>query len=189
MSPTPPDPQRVAAILAERARLLARPPAAEVRLSERLELLVFALSGEICAVETQAVREVARFTDFSPVPGAPPSLFGVTNLHGEILPVFDLRPLIGIAPKGLTNLSRLLVLGEEREELGLLADDVQEVRSVRQDEVLEAPETLAATAGGLLRGVTRDAVMVLDGAQLLRDPRLFVRNQGADSTPARREVE
>jgi purine-binding chemotaxis protein CheW len=189
MSQTPPAPQRVAAILEERARLLARPPAAEVPQSELLELLVFALSGQICAVETRAVREVARFTDFSPVPGAPASLFGVTNLHGEILPVFDLRPLLGIAPTSVTNLSRLLVLGEEREELGLLADEVQEVRSMRQDEVLEAPEALAATAGAVLLGVTRDAVIVLDGAQLLRDPRLFVRNQVAEFTPARREVE
>jgi purine-binding chemotaxis protein CheW len=189
MSQKPPDPQRVAAILEERARLLARPPAAEVPQSELLELLVFALSGQICAVQARAVREVARFTDFSPVPGAPASLFGVTNLHGEILPVFDLRPLIGIAQATVTNLSRLLVLGEEREELGLLADEVQEVRSVRRDEVLEAPEALAATAGAILLGVTRAAVIVLDGAQLLRDPRLFVGNQVAELTPARREVE
>jgi len=149
-------------ILEERARLLARPPAAEVRPQDRLELLIFSLSGETYALETSAVREVVRFTDFTVVPGAPPLLLGVTNVRGQILPVFDLRRLAGIAPKGLTDLSRLLVLGDEREELGLLADDVREVKVMRRDEVLAPPEELAAMGRDLLLGLTREAVIVLD---------------------------
>ena len=165
---------RARKILEERARLLARPPPAEVRAADRLELLVFSLSGETYALETRSVREVARFADFTGLPGASPFLLGVTNLRGEILPVFDLRRLAGIAPKGLTDLSRLLVLGEDREELGLLADDVREVKTIRREEVLDPPEELAAIGRGLLLGVTKEAVIVLDGGGLLRDERLFL---------------
>ncbi len=161
-------------ILEERARILARPPPAEVQAADRLELLVFSLSGETYALETRSVREVARFADFTAVPGASPFLLGVTNLRGEILPVFDLRRLAGIAPKGLTDLSRLLVLGEDREELGLLADEVSEVKRMRREEILDPPEELAAIGRALLLGVTKDAVIVLDGAGLLRDERLFL---------------
>jgi purine-binding chemotaxis protein CheW len=161
-------------ILEERARILARPPPAEVQAADRLELLVFSLSGETYALETRSVREVARFADFTAVPGASPFLLGVTNLRGEILPVFDLRRLAGIAPKGLTDLSRLLVLGEDREELGLLADEVREVKRMRREEILDPPEELAAIGRALLLGVTKDAVIVLDGAGLLRDERLFL---------------
>lgn len=165
------DPDRAGRILAERARILARPAAERAR-ADRLELLVFALSGEWWALEARSVREVARFTDFTPVPGASPHLLGVTNLRGEILPVFDLRALTGRAAKGLGDLSRLLVLGEDRDELGLLADQVGEVRPVSPDEILDLPESLRAAGRTLLRGVTRDAVMVLDAGALLRDPRL-----------------
>ena len=168
------DPERARKILEERARVLARPPPAEVRAADQLELLVFSLSGETYALETRTVREVARFADFTAVPGASPFLLGVTNLRGEILPVFDLRRLAGIAPKGLTDLSRLLVLGEDREELGLLADEVREVKTMRREEVLDPPEELAAIGRGLLLGVTKEAVIVLDGQGLLHDPRLFM---------------
>jgi purine-binding chemotaxis protein CheW len=161
-------------ILEERARILARPPPGEVQAADRLELLVFSLSGETYALETRSVRKVARFADFTAVPGASPFLLGVTNLRGEILPVFDLRRLAGIAPKGLTDLSRLLVLGEDREELGLLADEVREVKRMRREEILDPPEELAAIGRALLLGVTKDAVIVLDGAGLLRDERLFL---------------
>ena len=168
------DPERARKILEGRARALARPPPAEVRAADRLELLVFSLSGETYALETRSVREVARFADFTALPGASPFLLGVTNLRGEILPVFDLRRLAGIAPKGLTDLSRLLVLGEDREELGLLADEVREVKTMRREEVLDPPEQLAAIGRGLLLGVTKEAVIVLDGGGLLRDERLFI---------------
>ncbi len=174
-----------AAILAERARLLARPAAAAVR-RDLLEVVVFELAGEACALETSAVLEVTRFTDFAPVPGGPPCLLGVTNLRGEILPVFDLGCLLGMAPRGLTGLSRMVVAGEGREELCLLADAVLEVRSVGRDEVLEAPAALSALAGGLLRGVTRHGMMLFDGARLLQDPRLFVRSPPAHLPPARK---
>ncbi len=166
------DAGRAAAILEERARLLARPPAKER--ADGMEVLVFSLSGETYALETRAVREVARFTDFTAVPGASALLLGVTNLEGEILPVFDLRKLTGLASKGLTDLSRLLVLGEDRSEFGLLADEVREVRLLGREEVFDPPEALAALGRSLLRGVTKDAVLVLDGAALLRDPRLFI---------------
>lgn len=168
-----PDLERDMKILEGRARILARPAEDEVR-ADRLELLVFALSGESYALETRSVREVTRFTDFTAIPGSPKALVGVTNLRGEILPVFDLRRLTDMASKSLTDLSRLLVLGEEdRAELGLLADEVREVRPVPRSDIFAPPEALAAAGRRLLLGVTRDAVMVIDGDRLLRDPRLF----------------
>ena len=168
------DQAREAEILDERARLLARPPAAELRSEDRIELLIFSLSKELYALETSGVREVVRFVDFTLVPGAPALLLGVTNVRGQILPVFDLRRLAGIVPKGLTDLSRLLVLGQDREELGLIADEVREVKVMRREEVMDPPDELAAIGRGLLLGVTRDAVTVLDIQGLLRDPRLFL---------------
>lgn len=165
--------ERATLILEERARALAR-PAQQARPAGRRELLVFVLSGELYALETRAVREVARFADFTAVPGASPFLLGVTNLRGEILPVFDLRRIAGIAERGLTDLSRLIVLGEEdRVELGLLADEVREVRSVAHAEIFDPPAELSAAGHHLFRGVTSDAVIVIDGDALLRDPRVF----------------
>jgi len=174
-----PDSEQARRILEERARVLARPvtgksPAGQV------ELLIFSLSGETWALETRSVREVAALADFTPVPGASPHLLGITNLRGEILPVFDLRGLTGLATKGVTDLSRLLVLGADRDELGLLAGEVREVRPVAPGEIFDPPETVAAASRGLLRGITRDAVMVLDGDALLRDPRL----SASESQPA-----
>jgi purine-binding chemotaxis protein CheW len=161
-------------LLDERARVLARPPLEEPRASEILVLATFALSGERYGIETRYVREIARFTDFTPVPGAGDFLVGVTNLRGEILAVVNLRKFFGLAERGVTDLSRMLVLGDQRSEFGILADEVHDMARLPKDQVLQ-PTSPAASAGEQhVRGVTKDALVVIDGARLLRDERLYI---------------
>jgi purine-binding chemotaxis protein CheW len=108
------------------------------------------------------------------VPGAADFLVGVTNLRGEILPVVDLRRFFGLPDRGLTDQSRVLVLGHDRRDLGVLADETHDVVTLRTDAIF--PPSSVAPSGGrtYIRGFTEEAVVVLDGDRLLRDPRLVI---------------
>jgi purine-binding chemotaxis protein CheW len=167
-------PERARAILEERARKEAQSPAAPAAAGVVLEAVVFALGNEKYALETRFVREVVRLSDYTPLPGSPPFLLGVLNLRGEILAVMDLRSFFGIAEQAQTESSRVLVLGTERAEFGLLADAAHEVCRLRQDEVLEPPGSVAGPGREYVRGVTKEALVVLDGAVVLQDRRLFI---------------
>lgn len=170
-----PTPEQSRALMDERARALARIPSQPPAPSEVIEVATFTLSGERYAVETKYISKVVRLTDFTPVPGTPEFLGGVLNLRGEILALIDLRAFFGIAQPGLTDLSRIIVLGLDRDEFGIMADAVQEVTTLRVDEVFEAPGSLPGGGGrAALLGVTADARIVLDGAALLRDEALFI---------------
>jgi len=181
-----PSPEVTRAILAERARLLARVPAVPAGASEILSVMIFTLGNERYAVESRFLRGIVRVTDITPVPETPDFFAGVTNVRGEILALVDLRKLFGIAVTGLTDLSRIVVLGLERAELGLLADAVHEVMTLRRDALLEPPGPVAGIGPDTLLGVTEDALIVLDGEALLADPRLFV---GLRADRAGREME
>jgi purine-binding chemotaxis protein CheW len=167
-------PDRARAVLEERARALARVPPAVTRAAEVIEVVTFALANELYAIETRFVRGVVRLTDYTPLPGAPPFLVGVLNLRGDILAVMDLRTFFNVGGKGLTDLARVLVLGTERPEFGVLADAALEVRTLRIDDVLDAPSSVAGIGREYLRGLTQEALIVLDGAGLLQDKRLFI---------------
>jgi purine-binding chemotaxis protein CheW len=152
-----------------------------------LEVVVFTLAGERYALETRHVREIRALEDLTPLPGAPVFLAGVTNLRGQILAVIDLRTFFGVPARGLTDRTRLIVLGDERAEFGVLADTVAEVVTLGPGEVREPPGSVAGVARAYLRGVTGDALIVLAGEVLLQDPRLFI-DQGDDAgVPAREE--
>ncbi len=178
-------PERKRQVLEERARLLARPtasPVANAPGSPVLEVVAFTLGNEEYALETRHVREVVRLADWTPLPGAPPFLLGVLNLRGDILAVLDLRSFFGIAGQGPAEGARVLVLGTARAEFGMLADAAREVLAVRTDEVLEPPGSLAGAGREYVRGVTKEALVVLDGEVLLQDRRLFI-DQDEDTGP------
>lgn len=172
-----PSGDRAKQILDARAHALARTLAEERPVGESIEAIIFALANERYAVETRYVREVTRFVDFTTVPGAQDFVVGVTNLRGGVLVVFDLRKILGIPAPGLTDLSRVIVHGRERAEFGILADAVHEIRILSAADLL-TPADSVGTDRRYLRGVTVDALVMLDGSALLDDERLYVGGTG-----------
>jgi purine-binding chemotaxis protein CheW len=177
-------PERARAVMDERARALARAlaraPAEPAAAAPAPEVVVFDLCGECYAIATAHVREVVRLAGLAPLPGAPDFLAGVTNLRGQVLAVIDLGKLLGAARERQADASRVVILGGERAEFGLLAEAVHEVAALPQGRV-RAPEVPPAGIGrDCLQGVTAEGLIVLDGPALLRDPRLFV-DQGEET--------
>lgn len=159
-------PEGVRQVLEERARALAR-PAVPPPAGDTLELITFALANEVYAIESRYVVAVFRLIDLSPLPGAEPPVFGVTVWRGELLTILDLRAALGLSVTALNDLRRVIVLGEERPAFGILADAVRELVNLPASAVREPPEGVAAKRE-YLRGVTSDAVLVLDAGALLR---------------------
>ena len=167
-------PDDARALLEARARHLARVSSAEDQPREEIEVVTFALSKERYAIESRYVLEVRQFADSTPVPGGPPHLLGLTNLRGSILPIFDLRELFGIPQRTISDLFRVIVLGDERAEFAFLADAVEEVTAIPADEVGEPP---ASQMSEFVGGVTKDALVLLDGRILMTSDRFYVEDQ------------
>lgn len=147
-------------VLAARAMTLARAaPIADLR--ERISVVPFTLGGSRYAIEILLVREVVDSGSIAPVPGASAEFLGITTYRGGMLGVVDLRVALGIASRPV-RAPHLLILGDGSAELGLLVDAVGDPTDVVISELLPS-------RGGhrLVRGVTRDARLVLAGRGLL----------------------
>jgi purine-binding chemotaxis protein CheW len=174
--------EQAQAVLQQRALTLARPAAVDACTADLLEVVVFRLGSETCALEARFVREVVRLGDCTPLPGAPSFVVGVVNLRGEVLVVFDLRAYFATGERPAADHGCILVLGEDRAEFGVLADEARDIAVLTPEAILEPPGSIPAAARECVRGVTRDALLVLDGAALLHDKRLYidlVEEQGA----------
>lgn len=162
---------RTRAVLVERARALARPPAAEPT-GRRVALVSFALGGVAHALEARFVREVLRRPPISVVPAAPATLIGVASLRGEILAVADVSALLGLAAPNAPG--PVIVLEGPGPPLGLLVEEVQDFTVVAADSIASLPHQDGASgpqAESLILGVTVEAT-VLSATALLCDPRL-----------------
>lgn len=157
---------KVREVLAARARTLAR-SADERAGDELIEVVTFALATERYAIESRYVVEVFRLADLALLPGSDAPALGVAAWRGGLLTVLDLRPLLGIPVAALSDLGRVVVLGEAGATFGFLADAVLEVAHLRRSEVCEPAEGVAVKRD-FVRGVTGEALIMLDAGKLLR---------------------
>jgi purine-binding chemotaxis protein CheW len=163
-------------ILRARAQALARPPERPAT-EAALELLEFGLAQERYALENRWVREVTSFKDLTPLPCCPPFVLGIVNVRGRILPVLDLKKFFDLPEKGLTDLHRIILVGGNDLELGLLADTIVGMRSVPAGDLQPALPTLMGVRGDYLKGVTAERLVVLDLARILADPQIIVHEE------------
>jgi purine-binding chemotaxis protein CheW len=122
------------------------------------------------AVALASVAEVGRVPLVTRVPGMPGWVAGVANWRGRILPILDLRSLLGASETPLAGTARLLVLSADGVTVGLLVEAVEGTAVVAAS-AEPFPATLAGTAATLLAGQVPHAdgpVAVLDVDAVLR---------------------
>ncbi len=116
--------QEIEEELARRAEEPERGP------EEVLNVLVFYLSDERYAFPLEVVREVGRVGHITPLPGLPAAVRGATGLRGEVLPVLDLRRMLGLPERPLTAESRLLIVQQGNIVAAMLADRVEDIAAL-----------------------------------------------------------
>jgi purine-binding chemotaxis protein CheW len=120
--------------------------------------VVFRLERDRYALPLAAIREVVVAPEqYTRVPRAPPSVKGVMNLRGRVVPVVDLKSLLGVATPTSLPASKVVLLDRGRRELGLLVTEVDGIESIEK--------VAGARASPAVRGLARVgalAITVLD---------------------------
>jgi purine-binding chemotaxis protein CheW len=131
-------PQGRARILEERARLVAR-----VRQEAReggLPVLAFRVAGERYAVEVSSVFQVVDASGLTPLPATPPWVLGAILARTRVVPVLDLRALLGLEGGGMSDLSKVLVLEDGEDLFGLAVEELEGRVDLDRAELAAAPE-------------------------------------------------
>jgi purine-binding chemotaxis protein CheW len=169
-----PSAEKRRSILKERARALARVVEPEAAAGMPIDLIEFRLASEAYAIESAFVREVHPLKDFTPLPGTPSFVLGIVNLRGQILSVVDLRSFFNLPARGLGDLNKVIVLRDDRMELGILADEVTGVRAISRNSIQPPIPTLTGIGAEYLLGITDGGMIILDANAILRNERIVV---------------
>lgn len=121
------------------------------------QYLSFKLGDEIFALEIEKVREVLDFSTVTKVPQTPEFMRGVINLRGGVVPVIDLNRKLGMQEtENTVNTCTIIVevdVDGDRTVLGALADSVQEVFDMHDDELEPAPKVGTQLNTEFLKGM------------------------------------
>ena len=166
--------QEKKAILKERARVAALPEAPLVDHLSGLPIVPFRLGDEKYGILQKSTIEVCSQVEITPLPGAPDSFFGVFNYRGDVLCLVNLKRLLHLPEKGLTDLRRVIIVTDHRVEIGILVDAILDEQSIQAGDL----QPLAAPGSSFLaqvsQGMTRDGLILLDMEKLLSDQRIVI---------------
>ena len=97
-------------------------------------LLIFRLDGESFGLMLSAVAEIIRLPNLAHMPLVPPSLLGLANLRGTVLPVVSLRALLRMPDKEANQLTRVIVMRGDA-PIGFLVDGVDRLLTLAGDRI------------------------------------------------------
>ncbi|MFH0968271.1 MAG: chemotaxis protein CheW, partial [Methanobacteriota archaeon] len=155
------DAEHVISILKERAEDLAKPEVTPHEIA-KIEVLTFQLVYHTYAVDLKYIRESILSREITPVPGAPSHIYGVLPVRGEIIPLIDLRVLLSIPEKGLTDLNHVIVMTNGVITFGILSDQVNGITSISKDQLGPHNPMISPDKLRYILGITSDSLIVID---------------------------
>jgi purine-binding chemotaxis protein CheW len=145
-------------ILAERTQALAA--ARDETERETWPVIAFLVAGSRHAVPASQVRQILEAGRLSPLAGAPTWLLGAIQARARVVPVLNLRVLLGTSGGGIADATRVLLLEDDGDLFAVAVDQVEGRLELPRQELTEIPD------GGLVQWLGPDRLSILDVSRL-----------------------
>jgi purine-binding chemotaxis protein CheW len=123
------------------------------------QLVIFSLGSEEYALPITRVQEIIRYAEPRSVASQTPWIRGVINLRGKIVPVCDLAQRLGLALER-PEAAKIVIVETEVGTAGVIVDDVDEVLTVRPDQLEDVPTADAAYVDAVAKVGERLAILL-----------------------------
>ncbi len=141
-------------------------------------LSVFELSGHRFGLDILSAREVLPLPLFTALPNSGRIYQGVFNLRGEIFPLIDVSPVLGLPPKeqGPEDMVIILESSEPEFQVGMLVDRIDGLVSYAPSEVRLSRGLVEPSMEIFIKGVLvqqKSPILLLDLNNLFRTRQLL----------------
>ena len=106
---------------------------------DQIPVLTFMMGDKRYALLIDYVVEVAAMVQFSHVADSTPSLLGMVNRHGQVMPLVDLRIVFGLDTPVMDTNILFIVARHQNILVGLVVDAVNQVEYIYQSDLRVAP--------------------------------------------------
>ena len=108
---------------------------------QSVQIVVFNLDDQRYALHLLCVEQAVRMVEITPLPKAPAIVLGLVNVHGEVIPVLNIRKRFRLPEREADLGDQLIIARPVRRLVALVVDAVNDVHALSSGEML-APETI-----------------------------------------------
>lgn len=103
------------------------------------QFITFTIDREEYGTPILTVQEIRGWMKTTPLPNTPEFVVGVTNLRGNIVPVFDLRSRFSGQMTEITERHVVIMVEIEGRTIGLLVDAISDILTVDDTQIQPPP--------------------------------------------------
>ncbi|MBI5181111.1 MAG: purine-binding chemotaxis protein CheW [Nitrospirae bacterium] len=156
----------------EQSKLIADSEAA----GEVMSAVMFRIGNEDYAIDVRYILQTEKLRYLAKVPSTPEFIAGVMNMGGSILPVIDMRPLIG-AERVIKRDKPVLIVDINKNRMGVLVDEIKDVVVLPLNNVKPPLESISEDKRQYIYGeaiINDRIVIILKAEELFSQARLAV---------------
>jgi purine-binding chemotaxis protein CheW len=121
--------------------------------TQKEKFLTFQLDREVYGVEICFVKEIVSILPITALPQSPAYVKGVISLRGLIIAVIDLRVMLNKKDKAYSSRTCIIILNILDTQIGFIVDEVAEVISIKEEDVVPPPDFKLSGAKKFLKGI------------------------------------
>jgi purine-binding chemotaxis protein CheW len=140
--------------------------------TQKGKFLTFSIGKEVYAIEIKFVTEIIGIQPITEVPELPAYVKGIINLRGKIIPVMDVRLRFKKKPMEYNDRTCIIVVEVKGISIGLIVDNVSEVLSIADDDIVPPPDMNKGTENKYIKAigkVEKEVKLILDCEKLMND--------------------
>ncbi len=141
-------------------------------MTNSISLLTFKISQQRLALPIDKVREVIRNIPVSPAPSWTGLLHGIIHIRGVVIPVMDLRIVLGTEQPIDTTKTRIIIVEMLERSAGFIVDEVDDIVPLKQEQLIPLSSLSWEKKTAVLVGVAQmedHIYLVLDIDYLIRE--------------------
>ncbi len=152
----------------------------EMEDTQRGRFLTFDLEEEVFGIEIRFVKEIIGMQPVTKLPDVTDYIKGIINLRGRIIPLIDMRLKLKKPAAEYTDRTCIIVVETTEVTIGLIVDNVSEVLSVGEDNIVPPPDSRAGVQNSYISGIGKvgdEIKLLLDCESLFRQDEVDMINE------------
>lgn len=144
--------------------------------------ILFRVGREVFGIQIAQVVEILNASKASPIPEAPEHIAGVITLRGNVIPLIDMRKRFGL--ESMPQKERIVVIKSGGEKIGLIVDEVFEIKGFTDTDVTQAPSIFKGVRTEYLKGLAKMAggvAILLEIGRILSSEERILLLEGKDA--------
>ncbi|OAS16058.1 chemotaxis protein CheW [Paenibacillus oryzisoli] len=133
------------------------------------ELVTVHFDNEWYGFHLEHVQEIVAMPSLTKIAGSDPNVLGIMNIREELLVVYDLRSSMGLSKQSSASKSRVLIVRDDEQSIGIAVNSVTEIVTVFEHDTNEEIVHSRASLSTIRSIYKKDErlIQVFDREQLL----------------------